>query len=142
MSKNSFGTSFLIEVIYVFLKILPFTLAFTYLWRCLDLPNASSLCYVDLKCMQNFAVMWPVNRGTLDVTKCNNDVYLLQMTWHFLIAGNIRIYVILLLQWYLFFDLEVVHFKKGQGYIPWQKTTIFKISLCYVLNLNHIIIIS
>lgn len=62
--------------------------------------------------MQNFAVMRPVNRGTLDVTKWNDDMFLVQMAWQSLIAENIRIYVIFTHQWYLFFALEVVHFKK------------------------------
>lgn len=41
--------------------------------------------------MGNFAVMWPVNRATLDMAKWNNDMFVLQMTWQFLIPEDIRI---------------------------------------------------
>lgn len=67
------------------------------------------------------AVMWTVNRGALDMTRWNNETFILQMTLQFLIAEDIRIYMILILYWCLFFALEILNLQKSQRNILLQK---------------------
>lgn len=67
------------------------------------------------------AVMWTVNREALDMTRWNNETFILQMTLQFLIAEDIRIYMILILYWCLFFALEIFNLQKSQRNILLQK---------------------